>query len=252
MTGSWSLDDRSVSDVLAFTIVFGIVISSVGLVYTVGFGALSEFQEGEQQTNAVRAFDAMSTTFDDIQDRGEPGRAGTLALSGGTIQVVEDSDITISVENASGGEIWSTSRTTGSLRYTLEETTVAYENGGVFRKDRDNSVLVSQPSIRCSPSSDRAVVSVVVLNGESGAKGGDTNVEIVSRENASRLVYLYPNRNLNGTAASVNVTISGSSFDDAWNRHLASSGWDDNGGGEYGCEATQIVVRVTVIDVDFQ
>ncbi|WP_435345692.1 DUF7289 family protein [Haloarchaeobius sp. HRN-SO-5] len=245
------LDDRSVSDVLAFVVVFSIIITSVGLVYGVGFSSLSDFQQGEQKTNAVRAFDALSTGFDNVQHDRSPASSGAIQLNGGTIQVEEQTEFEVSVEDSSGSTVWGPqTNTTGSLRYTIDGTYVAYESGAVFRKDRGSSAMVSEPSFVCSD--DRAVVSLVAFDGLSGARGGDTNVEVITRRESNQLLYSYPDGSGGSGPDSVVLSIDDSEYGDAWERYLVENGWQDLGGGEYSCSADVVVVRVTVVTVEFQ
>ncbi|WP_267643101.1 DUF7289 family protein [Haloarchaeobius amylolyticus] len=247
-------DRRAVSDVLAFVIVFSIIITSVGVVYGIGFSSLGEFQEGEQKTNAARAFQALSVSLDDIQSGAAPGRSGAIQLSEGTLQVEEQSQMTVEV-GLSNGTTWTVAtETTGSLQYSFENTDVAYENGAVFRKDGSASVMLEEPSFVCSDSSDQAVVSIVVLNGESNAIGGEVNAEIISRENSTSVLYPNISRGSSVTADNVTVDVPTTSFDQAWTRYFEdASGWEDpDGDGAYTCDAQSVVVRVTVIDVEFQ
>ncbi|WP_435360354.1 DUF7289 family protein [Haloarchaeobius sp. DFWS5] len=256
-------EERAVSDVLAFVLTFGIIITSVGLVYGIGFASLSDFQEGEQKTNAVRAFDALSTTFDDIQAGKGPGRSGSLDLSGGTLQVTNDTDIGVTVEDGGGTVLWSSTQfnnSSGSLQYSFEGTDVAYENGAVFRKDGDSPVMVSEPSFSCQrPASgpNRAVVSLVVLRSDENAIGGDTNVEIISRKTASTstLQYIYPDRTGGGRGSvDVSVTVDDSAYETAWGRYFDDSDndWTRSGNTATCTGADTAIVRVTVVSVEFQ
>lgn len=242
-----ALDDRSVSDVLAFVLVFSIIITSVGLVYSVGFSSLSDFQESEQKTNAARAFDALSTVFDDVQEGRAVARNGEFKLNGGTIQLSRESEFAIRVEDSGGGTLWSGTNTTGSIQYTVDGTTIGYENGAAFRRDGDASAMYNEPSLLCE--GDRAVVSLVVLVPDNAtAQSGDGNVLVKARASSSEV--LYSAQGSGSAAESVNLSFSNSAFGDAWGRYLVDNGWDDLGSGEYGCSADTVVVRVTVIDVE--
>ena len=75
-------DERAVSDVLAFIIVFSIIITSVALVYGTGFSSLDQVREGEQKANAERAFEAIAYSMDDIETGAATRRGGSLELGG--------------------------------------------------------------------------------------------------------------------------------------------------------------------------
>lgn len=239
-------DERGVSEVLAFVIVFSIIITSVGLVYSIGFSSLNDFQQSEQKTNAARAFDAFSTVFDDIQEGRAVARAGEFKLNGGTIQISRESEFDVRVENATGGTLWSGTNTTGSLQYTVDGTLIGYENGAAFRKDGDASAMINEPSFLCQ--GDRAVVSIVVLEpGRTTNQSGDGNVEITTRAQSTQV--LYSAQGTDSNADSVVVSFTDSEFDDAWGRSLEADGWTP-AGSEYRCSADAVVVRVTVVTVN--
>lgn len=239
-------DDRSVSDVLAFVLVFSIIITSVGLVYSVGFSSLSDFQESEQKTNAARAFDAFSSVFDDVEEGRAVARNGELRLRGGTIQLSRESEFNISVRDSGGTPLWSGTNSTGSLLYTADGTTIGYGNGGVFRQDGDASAMINEPSFLCE--GGRAVVSLVALRADGvTSQSGDGNVQIKARANRSTVLYSAQRSSAN--AESVNLSVADSEFGDAWDRYLVDNGWTYNAG-EYGCSADVVVIRVTVIDVE--
>ncbi|MCT9096276.1 hypothetical protein [Haloarchaeobius sp. HME9146] len=247
-------DSRAVSDVLAFVIVFSIIITSVGVTYGIGFSSLGEFQEGEQKTNAARAFQALSVSLDDIQEGAAPGRSGAIQLNEGTLQVEEQSQMTVEVA-LSNGTTWTVaSETTGSLQYSFENTDVAYENGAVFRKDGSASVMIEEPSFLCSESSDQAVVSIVVLNSDSNAIGGEINAEIISRQNDTDVLYPNLSRSSSVSADNVTVDVPTSNFDQAWTRYFEDTdGWEDpDNDGDFTCDADNVIVRVTFVEVEFQ
>ena len=88
--GTLAGNDRAVSEVIAFVLVFAIVIGSVALLYGVGFDAMAGYQSGEQLRNAERGMGALATGFADLQrSAGIDERAGELQLRDGTLHVRE-------------------------------------------------------------------------------------------------------------------------------------------------------------------
>jgi hypothetical protein len=213
--------ERGVSDMIAFVIIFSLIITSVGITYTFGFSTLSDYQEEEQKRNGERAFIALSHNLGDIEGDQVPGRSGELRLSGGTISVEEDTTI-----NVSTGD-WSRSfRTTGALTYRYEGTSIEYENGAVFRGDGDGSrVMLSEPDMQCSDS--HAAVSVVTLRHDGGAFSSDGTVQVIG-ELQSRYLWYPENRTGGNDVTSVdhvNVTIE-SNGTDGWESYFRDEdGW---------------------------
>ncbi|MDZ7730673.1 MAG: hypothetical protein U5K37_06770 [Natrialbaceae archaeon] len=61
-----SRDDRGVSELVGFTLSFGIIMASIALLYGFGYPGIIDYQEHEQLNNAERSFDAMAENFDDV------------------------------------------------------------------------------------------------------------------------------------------------------------------------------------------
>ncbi|NHN49586.1 hypothetical protein G9464_18615 [Halostella sp. JP-L12] len=215
--------DRAVSDMIAFVLVFSLIITSVGITYTYGLSTLTGYQEDEQKRNAERAFVALSDNLGDIEDRQVQGRSGELRLSGGTISVQEDTQFNVSSPN------WNQSfDRVGALTYEYEGTRIEYESGAVFRRDGDNRrAMLSEPEIQCSDS--HAVVSIVSLSTpEETAYSSDGTAQVVAELDKRYLRYpLNRSTTTSSDTASVdyvNVTID-SSKTEAWGDYFEDEGW---------------------------
>lgn len=248
------LDERGVSDVVAFVFVFSIIITSVGIVSAVGFSALEDLRASEQAVNAERGFESLGYNLGNVQRGHAPGRSGELKLNGGRIRTVDGSDVEVTVDNGTG--IWDETYDMNTLRYDMEsrETSVAYESGAVFRSDRGGAVDVAGAKFICREDEDYAVVSIVTLQGTSETLGGDGTVQIIGREQSSELV-----RYENDTDI-VTVDVDDSDFEQGWDQFFDSSrnDWDGLGsGGEAECDFTgspgsgTVLVRHTVVEIQF-
>jgi len=248
-------DSRAVSDVLAFTIVFSIIITSVGLTYTIGFGALDDAQSGEQSQNAERAITALGINFEDVERGEAEARSGQIALRGASIDIADDSTINVTVVD--GG----TTESTGeipmrSFTYTTDDTELAYQGGGVFRSDDGNSITVSEPRVQCGE--DRAIVTVVQLRSTESGISGSSTVEIEARSTGGGPSLVYPNESRSATADRVTLDLEDTRHDEAWDRYLTE---DDNewtsSGGTYTCDfggsgsTGQVYVRLVTIRIEF-
>jgi|AntRauTorckE6833_2_1112554.scaffolds.fasta_scaffold01732_7 hypothetical protein len=240
-------DERAVSDVLAFIIVFSIIITSVALVYGTGFSSLDQVREGEQKANAERAFEAIAYSMDDIETGAATRRGGSLELGGALLQVDDSSSVNVTVNESGGPQLFAYENTTGSLSYTLDKTVIAYENGAVLRSDRGSSVDVQRASMTCT--NDRAVVSLVLLRSDSNSLDSQGGVEISMEERETKLLYTDPD---GSTLNNVTVEMTGTEFENGWNDAMAETGWDTSGGGPYECtDVENVVVRVTIIEVTY-
>ena len=254
MTRSLGLtgDERAVSDVLAFIIVFSIIITSVALVYGTGFSSIREVRDGEQKANAERALEAVALSMSDLVKGEATRRGGSLNLGGGQLQVDDSTDVTVSVDGTDVTTDPGTgnpgARPDGAFEYYVDDTAVAYESGGVFRRDGSASVTVLQPTMTCTGES--AVVSLVAVTSSQGAIGATDNVEVSMVEQSTELVYAET-----GSGMDVDVDVDGSDYTTAWERTLEEQGWsDDDAGidnGEMSCSTDRVVVRLVVIDMSY-
>lgn len=256
--------DRGVSDVIAFTIVFGIIITSVGIVSVVGFQSLQEVERNEQGLNAQRAFQTVADNLAELQGGQTPARTSELDARDGTIWIEGGPPMTVTVEDDGSGSTLNTTSIAdlGSLTYSIPtiERTIGIQSGSVFNAERSGSVMVEPPKFVCrnSGSDTSAIVSVLVLypvDGAVGKSGGD--VQIRATYNAtSRLAYA----NTTGGPKDVFVEVGGSSqFGTAWSEGVSSSdgsgGWNAVTGTPPTVECQDVddvIVRVTVANVELR
>ncbi|MFA9415489.1 hypothetical protein [Natrinema sp. HArc-T2] len=229
-------DERGVSDVLAFMLVFAMILGSVILMSTTGMMAMQGYQEGEQSHNAQRAMQSLAANFDDVlRYDGVTERYGELSLRGGTITTDNSGtmvNITVNGTSLNG------SHDLGTFTYETESGVIAYEGGGLIRAtESGNSVFLEEPALTCN--SDTALVSLVKINSESRSIQSDGTLGVtITRTERNRTVYDVDN-------VTVNVDNLTTKYDQAWN----SIGED--GDGEWTCDADQVAVTVVTVDIDY-
>lgn len=234
-------DDRGVSEVVGFVIVFGLIIGSVGILYVSGFGAMNDFREVEQSRNTARALDAMAENFADLaRNDGVAGRTSELNLRGGAIQTVEDeTNVTVTVSNDTVFD-----DSIGALTYEHDDRTFAYHGGGVFRATDAGGFALREPSVECTEvdGERRAILSLVVVRGD--------EVRVIA--SGGRKITATKRNTIVETGDKVEITVEdGSTYDEAWNRTLTDAGWTPTATGDvaFECDADHSVVRITTIRV---
>ncbi|THE62837.1 hypothetical protein D8Y22_20465 [Salinadaptatus halalkaliphilus] len=244
-----TMDERGVSEVLSFVLVFGIILSSVVVVGMVGFDSIQSYQQLEQQGNAERAMNAFADNANDIvRYDGVNRRAGDLTLREGVVDPgASGSEMNVSVHDG-GDELWNSSGTygddIGAFTYESESGTIAYEGGAVFREATDGtSVMRTDPMVTCRDD-DIAMLSLVVINeSEQSIQATDT-VAFDIRENETKST-----RTVFDDADTLTVSLNGDDgHESGWEMYFEHNGWDESSN-EWSCESVERV-SVDIVEVD--
>jgi len=134
-------DDRGVSNVVGYVLVFSLITVTIGVVFAVGITGVEDRQNAERVANVERAFDVFDDNLRDVQRYNDPSRSTEMRLSGGTLSLSETTRVEL--RNGSGGTVLE--REYRSLTYTSGETTIAYETGAWFRADGEAVIMRSEP-----------------------------------------------------------------------------------------------------------
>lgn len=247
-------DDRAVSEVLGFVLVFGIIIGSVGLLAFVGFEAMTEYQEGEQLRNAERGMVALADNFNDVlRSDGIDERAGELALREGTITTGSGGAVLNVTVETSDGTVYpleSGNVSLGTFQYAAggREDTIAYEGGGVFRGDSSGNVTISEPAVRCDEDSGAVIVSLVAIEADNQSLASSNVQEFTAVKQR------YESRTVVTDVEEVKLEfVEPSPYQNGWERSLTNDGWDDDGD-VFTCngdDIDRVSVHVVVIDVEY-
>ena len=135
-------DDRAVSDVVGYVLVFSLITLSIGAITVGGFSTLQDRQDAERINNAERAFDVLAGNMEDIYRDGAPSRATEMRLSGETLRYGESVNITI--RDRANPNI-NHSITATPLIYTDGDTEIVYIGGAIIRDEPSGSVLLRRP-----------------------------------------------------------------------------------------------------------
>lgn len=234
-------EDRAVSEVLSFVLVFGIIMTSVAVLSMTGFQAMEGYQEGEQLRNGEPAIDALADNFNDVlrYDAIEK-RHGELSLREGTVTTGSGgTEINVSVDGEPIGtkSAFSTVENErvelGTFNYEYDSETIAYEGGGVVRASESGSVMLEDPLLTCRD--DTAIVSLVQIDADSRSIQSSDGVGFTMRvEERNSATY--------GVSDGVSIEVEDTSYDRAW--ESIEDDWNN-------CDATQVQVTVVTVDIDY-
>ena len=136
------MNDRAVSDIVGYVLVFSLIIATVGVVTTVGFGTLSDRQSAERINNVERAFDVFATNMEDVYRDGAPSRATEMRLAGGELRHGDPVRITIADANENKTNVTISPR---PLIYADGDTEIVYVAGAVIRSEPESAVMIRNP-----------------------------------------------------------------------------------------------------------
>lgn len=212
------MGDRGVSDAIGFVLVFGIIVSTIGVVYVAGFRSLDDARQFERMNNAERAFDVLDDNVEDVTHRGAPSRATEVKLGGATLRVGEPIVVNVTVERASDPS------KNGSWEFAVspivfqatDSNAVVYSMGASFRESRGGTTMTGAPGFVLS--SDRVHLPIVRTRPISGdSLSGSTTVLIRTEQSTSQILAS------NDTASNVVVNVS-TPRADAWRTYFQNNG----------------------------
>ena len=238
-------DDRGVSEVIAFILVFVIILGSVGILYMAGFSSLQNTQETEQLMNAERAMESLVANLNDVQRHaGIEERAGELNLRGGTLEV-ESGMTNVTVNDSNGDEVTNVTDIQ-ALTYSEGDTEISYHGGALFGSAGGDSVDLRSPAARCA--ADSAVMTIAVIDRDEVRMTTDGTVEVTAVEQETETYRLDGGND-------ANVTLEDAAHAQGWQTGLERNGWDVEESGDdlvVTCDgADRMVVRLVTIDLEF-
>jgi len=197
---------RAVSDTIGFVLVFGLVVSTVAVVYVGGFDVLADARDTQQFSNTERALDVLDSNVEDLAVRGAPRRTTEVLLANGELSF--GPAVTFNVTANSTNYYSATIRPVVYRASDGDE--LVYANGALFRQYGDDAVMFDEPRFAAG---NRTLVPYVVTNADSdNVSANDARRLLVRTTVTGREVREFEN----GTADLV-VT---SPRADAWERYL--------------------------------
>ncbi|WP_137289649.1 DUF7289 family protein [Natronorubrum halophilum] len=259
-------DDRGVSEVIAFILVFAMILGSVGLLYVTGFQAMGDYQETEQLVNAERAMDALADNFNDVlEHNGVNQRYGELSLRDGTVSTGSDGtklNITLDDKDdpiGTDGDRFSgygdgATVDLGEFTYTSDGDKIAYEGGGLVRADdsEDWSLVRKRPQIRCGDNA--ATISLAAVSADDRSIQSASGLGFtMSVENRSSAVHTGVDN------VSIAIDEDDTAYDDAWESifsvsNIDGSDWDWDGSAgtcDFDEDSGQVVVTIVEVDIEY-
>lgn len=237
-----SSDDRGVSEVLSYVLLFSMILAVVGVAYPAGVADLRGAQQSHQLQNAERAFEVFASNVADIVYRGASSRSTTVTTAGSAVGFGDP--VTFNLTLVGEGVSYSTS--VRPVVYHGASADVIYVNGAVVHEGRDGSVLLREPPMLLQ---DRVVLPFVITRVSGPAQVGGESTVLIETHSASRSAFLEPAEPGDTYRLRLNVTTPRSGV---WRRYLTSEADASctTTGQTVSCVFTAERVSISVVRVD--
>lgn len=180
-------DRRGQTETIGFVLVFSLIVLTVGVVLTVGYGGLQDARDAEQVNNAERAFDVFANNIEDITRRGAPSRGTEIRLSDATLRSGDPTYLNITGVNADGSQRFSTGNySLDPVVYQAGDTRIRYAGSAISRIQTDGSILLEEPTFVLD--SAHTIIPIVQLSVEDTAVAGSQTVLVRADQRLRRVV----------------------------------------------------------------
>ena len=248
-------DERGVSDLVAFTMIFMIVFASIGMIAIFGFDAVNHVREGEQTDSAQSAMITLADQLNGIADHESPARSTEIRVGGATLHIDEGPLVNVTVDYGDGNTTtWS--QHLGSITYRLGDQRVVVTGGAVIRADEQSSFLVREPPLLCTD--QHARLNLIRLEAlDDPTISTDRSIQIRNHHQRTRLIAPV-NRTWMYQGQSVTIEFNDTEHLDAWEQFFTGeNNWTNEGDGVFTCDGfdtegdSGIIVRDTRIGIRF-
>lgn len=175
-------NDRAVSEVLGYALVFSLVVATVAIITVGGVDTLEGTRDFEQMNNAARAFDLLSSNMNDIVLREAPSRATEIRLSDAQLNVASPITVRFKRVHTNGTTTYNETDDVSPIVYRSSniDSMVVYSAGTVFRVRNSNGFAVKEPSFVASD--DRVIIPLIQTRSDSTQSiGGGQTARIRSK-----------------------------------------------------------------------
>ena len=177
------VNDRAVSEVVGFILVFSIVLATITIVYVGGFSGLTETRDAEQMNNAERAFDVFANNVDEMARNQAPTRATEIKLSDARLSTTSHKSVST---NATWFDGPHTAGPVGLVYDAGTDTQIVYEHGAVIRVDPGGAVMLREPDFIFDER--YVVIRYIETRGADQTVQGSTTVLVRSERTDVRLL----------------------------------------------------------------
>ena len=164
-------DDRGMSEVVGFVLVFSLALTTIGMVYMGGYAGLQDTRDAEQINNAERAFDVLANNIDQMARNEAPFRATEVKLAEAELSTTGHYSVRT---NSTSFEAAQTAGPVAIVYSIGDDTEIVYEHGAVIRMDGDSGIMIREPDLLFDNQS--TVLRYIEIRGGNQHIAGSTTV----------------------------------------------------------------------------
>ncbi len=203
--------ENAVSEVVGYVLILGIVITSIGLMYTYGLPMLESSQSKIRYQSVEQGFAVLQSNLDKTAYDQAPVKTTRINVGEGTLSTSSGDHLKLAV-NVTNVTKFQIELDLGMIEYEYEDDSVAYMNGGVFEKQTDYAFIKFPPTIFVYEDlrNNETIAMISLIKMESNTSSGSGVVTLISKYNSSD-TYVFIE-----SGGSVILQINSSKYADAW------------------------------------
>ncbi|BAI60336.1 conserved hypothetical protein [Methanocella paludicola SANAE] len=216
--------DEAVSESLGFVLIACIITFAISLVIMLGYPVyVNSINEAHMQ-NMEEGFYLLSTNGNMVAMYQSPAQSSELKLDNGALYTRIDGEISVICKDSANNVInpFDTPYPLTSLEYQLGNMRIAYDLGGVFKKDGSSSIVLKEPPIYYKTA---LVVPVITIQNSIGSISGKGLTRITLNSPYSSKIsstVSYQNAKIYTHVKSVQINIK-CDYNDALQRYFKDS-----------------------------
>ncbi len=210
--------DSAVSEVVGYTLVFGIVVLAIGLIYVTGIPALQSTKDATQFKSIEQGFMILNTDLSKVALDQSPVRTTKLGTAEGGMLASDPAACNISLKIfESGNEQFNDTIELGRIEFVSGVGSISCENGAVITRYGSGSFMTIKPRMFKS-NQDPIMFSLIKVNDSSRSASGGISQITISNPRFNESLFNTPEVYENGE---MEIKVD-SEYADSWARFLSS------------------------------
>lgn len=212
-----SADERGVSEVLSYILIFSVVAVTIAVVLSNGLGAVTSTQQNARIDAAESGIAILDKSIETVYTTGVPRRSTELKPNGGTLSVGGRLDVDVAISRG-GTALFSYGAASSRFTHSIDEQSVGLALGARFRSGQSGVAMTEKPPFHFGD--ERTNLPLVLLTGADTVSTGSP-VQIVANSNGESLLAHRTAGPAAGTPYTVEVRIETTpERAAAWNRYF--------------------------------